>query len=107
LVVGDGGGSRRWIKRVTDRLSHPLRQAGGRGKTDKHRLMRHAADTLDAVETTLAAIDRALERGDINVVVLRLRDIAKLLGCENVVMHYVTTDRYKDKAKHKTYSDGS
>jgi hypothetical protein len=66
--------------RVTDRLSHLLRQAGARGKTDKHRLMRHAAATLDAVEYALAAISLALERGQTDVAKFYLKDAMKLLG---------------------------
>ena len=82
-----------------DRLSHSLRQAGLRGLSDKHRLMRDAANALDDVERTLAAIMRALERGDIDVVKLRLRDITKLLGYEIVVMNHVWTEEYKDNPK--------
>jgi hypothetical protein len=69
-----------------DRLSHLLRQAGARGTSDKHRLMRHAADTLDEVEIALEEVTLALDRGDRGLVRLRLKLIAKLLGCEQVVM---------------------
>ena len=82
-----------------DRLSYLLHQAGARGLSDKHRLMRHAAYKLGAVEMTLAAIMRALERGDIDVVKLRLRDITKLLGYEIIVMNHVWTEEYKDNSK--------
>jgi hypothetical protein len=69
-----------------DRLSHLLRQAGERGKTDKHRLMCHAAGRLAEVEHSLAVISLALERGDMGVVRLRLQLIEILLGREQVVM---------------------
>ena len=89
-----------------DRLSHLLRQAGARGKTDKHRLMRQAADTLDEVECTLSAINRAFDRGDINLVKLRLKHIAKLLGCEQVVMDD-DTDEYRSNMKCETSNNGN
>ena len=65
-----------------DRLSYLLRQAGTRGMSDKHQLMRHTADTLDEVECMLSAINRAFDRGDMDFVKLRLKHIANLLGCE-------------------------
>jgi len=89
-----------------DRLSYQLRQAGGRGKTDKHRLMRYAADTLDEVERTLSAINCAIERGDMNVVMLRLKRIEKLLGCEQVVMDD-DTDEYRSNMKCETSNNGN
>jgi len=69
-----------------DRLSHLLRQAGARGTSDKHRLMRHAADTLEEIEIALDEITLALDRGDRGLVRLRLKLIARLLGCEQAVM---------------------
>ena len=69
-----------------DRLSHLLRQAGARGPSDKHRLMRHAADTLEEIEIALDEITLALDRGDRGLVRLRLKLNARLLGCEQAVM---------------------
>ena len=89
-----------------DRLSHLLRQAGARGKTDKHRLMRQAAATLDAIEYALAAITLALERGDMNVVMLRLKRIEKLLGYEQVVMDD-DTGEYRSNTKCETSNNGN
>ena len=89
-----------------DRLSYQLRQAGGRGKTDKHRLIRHVADTLDHVEYTLEVISLALERGDMGVVRLRLKHIEKLLGCEQVVMDD-DTDEYRSNTKCETSDNGN
>jgi hypothetical protein len=65
-----------------DRLSHLLRQAGMRGMSEKHQLMHHAADALVEVEHTMTAIDRAIERGDMDLVKLRLKHIANLLRHE-------------------------
>ena len=91
---------------MMDRLSHTLRQAGARGKTDKHRLMRQAAATLDAIEYALASITLALERGDMGVVRLRLAQIAKLLVCEQVVMDD-DTDEYRSNTKCETSDNGN
>ena len=80
--MADDRRCRRWIKRLMDHLSYLLRRAGSRALSDKHRLMRHAAEALADVEHTLVAIDRAIERGDMDVVKLRLKHIAKRLGHE-------------------------
>jgi len=89
-----------------DRLSHLLRQAGGRGKTDKHRLMRQAAATLAEVEDSLAVISLALERNYLGVVKIRLKCIEKLLGCEQVVMD-ANTDEYRSNMKCETSDNGN
>ena len=89
-----------------DRLSHLLRQAGARGKTDKHRLMRQAAATLAEVEDSLAMISLALERGYVGVVKIRLKRIEKLLGCEQIVMDD-DTDEYRSNTKCETSNNGN
>ena len=89
-----------------DRLSHLLRQAGARGKTDKHRLMRQAAATLAEVEDSLAMISLALEHGYVGVVKSRLKRLEKLLGCEQVVMDD-GTDEYRSNAKCETSDNGN
>ena len=91
---------------MMDRLSHTLRQAGARGKTDKHRLMRQAAATLAEVEDSLAMISLAFERGYVGVVKLRLKHIEKLLGCEQVVMDD-DTDEYRSNTKCETSDNGN
>jgi len=89
-----------------DRLSHILRQAGGRGKTDKHRLMRQAAVALADVEHELLAINRAIERGNIYIAKFRLKHIEKLLGCEQFVMDD-HTDEYRSNTKCETSNNGN
>ena len=89
-----------------DRLSHLLRQAGARGKTDKHRLMRQAAVALAEVEDSLAMISLALERGYVGVVKIRLKRIEKLLGCEQIVMDD-DTDEYRSNTKCETSNNGN
>ena len=89
-----------------DRLSHLLRQAGARGKTDKHRLMRQAAVALADVEHELVAINRAIERGNIYIAKFRLKHIEKLLGCEQFVMD-VHTDEYRSNTKCETSDNGN
>ena len=89
-----------------DRLSHTLRQAGGRGKMDKHRLMRQAAVALADVEHELLAINRAIERGNIYIAKFRLKHIEKLLGCEQFVMDD-HTDEYRSNTKCETSNNGN
>jgi len=89
-----------------DRLSYLLRQAGARGKTDKHRLMRQAAVALADVEHELVAINRAIERGNIYIAKFRLKHIEKLLGCEQVVMDD-GTDEYRSNTKCETSNNGN
>ena len=92
---------------MTNRLSHLLRQAGARGKTDKHRLMRQAAVALADVEHELVAINRAIERGNIYIAKFRLKHIAKLLGCEPIVMDDANTDEYRSNTKCETSDNGN
>ena len=61
---------------------------------------------MDEVERTLSAINCAIERGDMNVVMLRLKRIAKLLGCEQVVMDD-DTDEYRSNTKCETSDNGN
>ena len=89
-----------------DRLSYQLRQAGGRGKTDKHRLMRQAAVALADVEHELVAINRAIGRGNIYIAKFRLKHIEKLLGCEQVVMDD-DTDEYRSNMKCETSNNSN
>ena len=89
-----------------DRLSHLLRQAGARGKTDKHRLMRQAAVALADVEHELVAINRAIERGNIYIAKFRLKHIEELLGCEQFVMDD-HTDEYRSNTKCETSDNGN
>ena len=91
---------------MMDRMSHLLRQHAGISPSYKHRLIRHAADTLDAIEYALASITLALERGDMGVVRLRLAQIAKLLVCEQVVMDD-DTDEYRSNTKCETSDNGN
>jgi hypothetical protein len=89
-----------------DRLSHLLRQAGERGTSDKHRLMRQVAVALADVEHELVAINRAIERGNIYIAKFRLKHIEKLLGCEQVVMDD-HTDEYRSNTKCETSDNGN
>ena len=89
-----------------DRLSHLLRQAGARGTSDKHRLMRQAAATLAEVEDSLAMISLALEHGYVGVAKSRLKRLEKLLGCEQFVMD-VQTDEYRSNTKCETSDNGN
>ena len=91
---------------MMDRLSHTLRQAGARGKTDKHRLMRQVAVALAEVEHSLVVISLALERGHVGVVRLRLKHIEELLGCEQFVMDD-HTDEYRSNTKCETSDNGN
>ena len=92
---------------MTNRLSNQLRQAGARGKTDKHRLMRQAAVALDDVEHELVAINREIERGNIYIAKFRLKHIAKLLGCEPIVMNDANTDEYRSNTKCETSNNSN
>jgi len=89
-----------------DRLSHHLRQAGARGTSDKHRLMRQAAATLADVEHELIAINRAIERGNIYIAKFRLKHIEKPLGCEQFKMDD-HTDEYRSNTKCETSDNGN
>jgi hypothetical protein len=90
-----------------DQLSLALRHAGGRGTTDKHRLMLRAADAIGEVEQMLAAIDDVMEHGDHDAVKLRLKHIARVLGHENTVTNDVYTDESRHNEKRNMSTNGN
>lgn len=93
--------------RPIKRIAAALYAAGERGESRKHNLMLRAAAAVCDVEYLLVIIHQAMERGDIALVKMRLRDIAKILGCENIVMNAVDIAQYNKESKHDTAQNGN
>src|SRR4051794_25166444 len=85
--------------RPIKRLASALYAAGERGGSRKHDLMLRAAGVICEIESLLTIIHQAMERGDHDLVKLRVQDITQVLGCENIVMKNVDTAQYTNNMK--------
>src|SRR5690242_16781821 len=74
------------------RLSAALRYASGLGQRSPHQLMLRAAEALADIEQTLSVIQMAIDRGDWELIKLKLKHISKVLGCGDIVIDGVDTD---------------
>jgi hypothetical protein len=89
------------------RISAALRHASERGATDKHKLMLRAADAIEEIELVMAAIDQDMARGHHDVVKLRLKHIARVLGHGNTESNGACIEGYQHNTKQNTSTNGN